>query len=59
MSRAPDLVWEHQAASLIDAYDNVARRDGLKPRRPDPRSYRGGVPTGAMLADGARSPAVS
>lgn len=31
MSRAPDLVWEHQAASLIDAYDDVARRDGLKP----------------------------
>jgi glycosyltransferase involved in cell wall biosynthesis len=31
MSRAPDLVWEHQAASLIDAYDGVARRDGLKP----------------------------
>jgi glycosyltransferase involved in cell wall biosynthesis len=31
MSRASDLVWEHQAASLIDAYDGVARRDGLKP----------------------------
>ena len=31
ISRAPDLVWEHQAASLIDAYDGVARRDGLKP----------------------------
>jgi len=31
MSRAPDLVWEHQAASLVDAYDDVARRDGLKP----------------------------
>ena len=31
VSRAPDLVWEHQAASLIDAYDDVARRDGLKP----------------------------
>ena len=31
ISRAPDLVWEHQAASLIDAYDDVARRNGLKP----------------------------
>jgi glycosyltransferase involved in cell wall biosynthesis len=31
MSRAPDLVWEHQAASLIDAYDQIARCDGLKP----------------------------
>jgi glycosyltransferase involved in cell wall biosynthesis len=31
MSRVDDLLWEHQAASLIDAYDNVARRDGLKP----------------------------
>lgn len=31
MTRAPDLVWEHQAARMIDAYDNVARCDGLKP----------------------------
>jgi glycosyltransferase involved in cell wall biosynthesis len=31
MSRADELLWEHQAASLIDAYDKVARRDGLKP----------------------------
>jgi glycosyltransferase involved in cell wall biosynthesis len=31
MSRAPELVWEHQAACLINAYDDVARRDGLKP----------------------------
>ena len=29
--RAPVLVWEHQAASMVDAYDNIARRDGLKP----------------------------
>jgi glycosyltransferase involved in cell wall biosynthesis len=31
MSRAAELLWEHQAANLIEAYDNVARRDGLKP----------------------------
>jgi glycosyltransferase involved in cell wall biosynthesis len=31
VSRAPDLVWEHQAASLIDAYNDVARRDGFEP----------------------------
>jgi glycosyltransferase involved in cell wall biosynthesis len=31
MARAPDLVWEHQAEALIDAYDDVARRAGLKP----------------------------
>lgn len=31
MSRADELLWEHQAANLIGAYDNVARRDGLKP----------------------------
>jgi hypothetical protein len=31
MSRAGELLCEHQAANLIDAYDNVARRDGLKP----------------------------
>ena len=31
MSRADELLWEHQAANLIGAYDNVARRAGLKP----------------------------
>jgi glycosyltransferase involved in cell wall biosynthesis len=35
MSRADDLLWEHQAANLIDAYDDVARRDGLKPGQPE------------------------
>jgi glycosyltransferase involved in cell wall biosynthesis len=33
MSRAPDLVWEHQAAGMVDTYDTVARRDGLRPGR--------------------------
>jgi glycosyltransferase involved in cell wall biosynthesis len=28
MLRAPDLVWEHQAARLVDAYDSFASRDG-------------------------------
>lgn len=30
LRRATDLVWEQQAAGLVEAYDNVARRDGLK-----------------------------
>jgi glycosyltransferase involved in cell wall biosynthesis len=30
-ARAPALVWERQAARLVDAYDRIARRDGLKP----------------------------
>jgi glycosyltransferase involved in cell wall biosynthesis len=30
LSRAPQLVWEHQAESLINAYDDFARHDGLK-----------------------------
>jgi glycosyltransferase involved in cell wall biosynthesis len=29
--RAPDLVWEHQATTLLAAYDRLAVRDGLKP----------------------------
>ena len=32
--RAPVLVWEQQAACMVDAYDNLARRDGLKPTTP-------------------------
>ena len=60
-ARAPALVWERQATSMVDAYDRIARRDGLKPAtspaRPDP--YARERPIGAMLADGARSPAVS
>jgi glycosyltransferase involved in cell wall biosynthesis len=31
MARADELLWEHQATKLIDSYDNVARRGGLKP----------------------------
>lgn len=30
LRRAADLVWEQQAAGLVEAYDSVARRDGLK-----------------------------
>jgi glycosyltransferase involved in cell wall biosynthesis len=30
MARAPDLLWEHQAASMVEAYDTFARRDSLK-----------------------------
>jgi glycosyltransferase involved in cell wall biosynthesis len=31
MRRAPDLVWERQAAGLVEAYESFARRDGLRP----------------------------
>jgi len=31
LARAPDLVWEHQATTLLDAYEQLAARDGLKP----------------------------
>jgi glycosyltransferase involved in cell wall biosynthesis len=30
-ARAPVLVWERQAASMVDAYDRISHRDGLKP----------------------------
>ena len=62
LARAPDLVWERQAARMIDAYDDLARRDGLKPAAQPPdgsRGYAGGPAIGAMLADGARFPARS
>jgi glycosyltransferase involved in cell wall biosynthesis len=58
--RAPDLAWERQAARMIDAYDRLARRDGLKPAaRPAARTDPAGPAIGAMLADGARLPARS
>lgn len=62
MERAPDLTWEHQAARMVEAYDSLARRDGLKPAtsRPAPVApYPEEPPIGAMLADGARFPAAS
>jgi glycosyltransferase involved in cell wall biosynthesis len=31
IARAPELVWEHQAARLVAAYDKLARADGSKP----------------------------
>ena len=57
-SRAAELLWKHQAANLIDAYDTQRRT----PRRTQAELipfYPGVGPTGAMFADGARSPAVS
>jgi glycosyltransferase involved in cell wall biosynthesis len=55
-ARAPVLVWERQAATMVDAYDRIARRDGLKPAKSPARvaPYAGERPIGAMLADGAR-----
>ena len=60
-ARAPVLVWERQAASMVDAYDRIARRDGLKPAMSPARlaPYTRERPIGAMLAEGARPPAVS
>jgi hypothetical protein len=31
IARAPELVWEHQAARLVAAYDKLARADGSEP----------------------------
>jgi glycosyltransferase involved in cell wall biosynthesis len=31
IARAPELVWEHQAARLVAAYDKLGRGDGSKP----------------------------
>src|SRR5204862_1239017 len=36
MARAPDLAWERQAPRMIDAYDSIARRDGLKHATSEP-----------------------
>jgi glycosyltransferase involved in cell wall biosynthesis len=61
-ARAPDLVWERQAARMVGAYDSLARRDGLKPATRSPArvgAYPCGPAIGAMLADGARFPAGS
>ena len=58
LARAPGLVWERQAARMVDAYDELARLDGLKPA-PTRAEPSGGPVIGAMLADGARFPARS